>query len=100
MNVDKMIRIVERGDPVKWKQSLHVRRAIGESLVRFFAALAVYNERQESEYAAWVRAVRALDPYAPSYAIPRHLLVQSAETTWEMPTDEDLAAHDWVAQLS
>jgi hypothetical protein len=41
MNVNKTIRIIERGDGVKLGQSLHIRRAIGESLVRFFAALAL-----------------------------------------------------------
>ena len=41
MNVDKMIRVIDRGDGVKLAQALHARRAIGECLVRFFAALAV-----------------------------------------------------------
>lgn len=57
------------------------------------------NEKQDSEYAAWVRAVRARDPSATSYPIPPHLLVQAVEETWEMPTPEDIAAHDWVARL-
>lgn len=54
--------------------------------------ICTYNEKPDSEYAAWVRAVRARAPSATSYPIPHYLLTKAAEVTWEMPTPEDVAA--------